>query len=187
MEDKMNTHIIDYELFMKRNLNLSINTINIYLKYSKDYLLSGMIIDEYILKTDYTKHQFKIFYYAIKNLNLFLSHIGSELIDINKMKVPKIQNFTPMFLDKNEIKKILNIKICKRKKYNERNYIIIRLFIETGIRVSELINIKYEDLVENKIKINGKGNKSRFVLISNELRNLINNLPKKNNHIFVNK
>lgn len=50
-----------------------------------------------------------------------------------------------------------------------RNKCIIALLADTGIRVSELIGIKEEDVTEKYIRIFGKGNKWRVVAISNEL------------------
>ncbi len=47
-----------------------------------------------------------------------------------------------------------------------RNKAIVILLIETGIRNSELCNIKLEDVLEGCIKIHGKGNKVRYVPIT---------------------
>lgn len=47
-----------------------------------------------------------------------------------------------------------------------RNKAIVILLIETGIRNSELCNIKMDDIMEGCIKIHGKGNKVRYVPIT---------------------
>ncbi|MFW7418828.1 tyrosine-type recombinase/integrase [Vagococcus fluvialis] len=50
-----------------------------------------------------------------------------------------------------------------------RNKCIIAVLLDTGMRVSELINIKDDNVTEKYIKVLGKGNKWRIVAISNEL------------------
>lgn len=47
-----------------------------------------------------------------------------------------------------------------------RNKAVVTLLVETGIRNSELCNIKLEDIMEGCIKIHGKGNKVRYVPIT---------------------
>lgn len=74
-----------------------------------------------------------------------------------------------------------------------RHYTIVNLLYDTGARVSELINIKVEDLnygSQNTIKLDGKGNKKRLVYITIHTVKILNNyLDKyniKNGYIFVN-
>ncbi|WP_186446375.1 tyrosine-type recombinase/integrase [Neobacillus bataviensis] len=68
-----------------------------------------------------------------------------------------------------DIKKIINF-------FNGKDFLSIRnktmmmTFIETGIRSSELRNIRVNDVFEDSIRILGKGNKVRFVAISLPLR-----------------
>jgi integrase/recombinase XerD len=45
--------------------------------------------------------------------------------------------------------------------------LILRLLFETGIRASELLSIKKNDVEGNRIKINGKGKRERIVYLSN--------------------
>lgn len=51
----------------------------------------------------------------------------------------------------------------------ERNKLIVITLVETGIRVSELCNILMEDIMDNSIRIHGKGNKVRYVPITEAL------------------
>lgn len=83
--------------------------------------------------------------------------------------------------------------------FGERNKLIIEMFYATGVRVSELVNIKLSDIdfSEKTIRIHGKGNKERFVFYGEyceEALNLyINNLRRKlvdknnNEFLFLNK
>ena len=66
-----------------------------------------------------------------------------------------------------------------------RNKLIISLQIDTGIRCTETILIKHSDLLENRILINGKGNKQRLVPISPTIHKLLKCYIKlKRNYFF---
>ena len=56
---------------------------------------------------------------------------------------------------------------------NLRDELILELFYQTGIRLSELINLKDAQVLENQIKVIGKRNKERIVPISKKLYNLV--------------
>ena len=79
-----------------------------------------------------------------------------------------------------EIKKLIN-SIDLNHDFGQRNKTIIEILYGTGIRVSELINLKLSNIFfkENIIKVIGKGNKERFVplgeIASNEMKIYINN------------
>ena len=78
-----------------------------------------------------------------------------------------------------------------------RDRTILELFYATGMRLSELLNIKVQDihLQENTVKVLGKRNKERVIPFGNRLEELLTlyleNLQKKfcegteNNYIFV--
>lgn len=84
---------------------------------------------------------------------------------------PKKEKKLPNYLKYNELEKLLN-SIDISKKEEIRNKLIIELLYSTGIRVSELINIKMKDIdiKENQITILGKGNKERIVLFGKEAK-----------------
>jgi len=87
----------------------------------------------------------------------------------------------PTILDENEIKKILSV-FNIRYLSSFTNYLILRMMAETGMRVSEVLNLRLEfvDLNSGKIIIKeGKGNKDRIVYINNGLlENLISYLTR---------
>lgn len=76
----------------------------------------------------------------------------------------------PKYLQLEHAKKIQNIFNISNSKYYVRDNAIISLFLYTGMRLSELANIKIKDIdFENKhIKIIGKGNKERFVFLNDQ-------------------
>lgn len=80
------------------------------------------------------------------------------------LSIPKKNKDLPHYFEFNEIEEMLS-SIDRTTPLGERDYIIIELLYATGVRVSELINIKVSDIdfSNSKIKILGKGNKERYV------------------------
>lgn len=84
---------------------------------------------------------------------------------------PKISKRLPAFVAENDIEKLfLNLSFAEGwKGFTEK--MVIQLFYSTGMRLSELIQCKQNnvDLVKQQIKVLGKGNKERILPISAEL------------------
>ena len=99
---------------------------------------------------------------------------------ISNIESPKQEKKLPKVFTEEEIKKLIN-SIDLNHDIGQRNKTIIEILYGTGIRVSELINLKLSNIFfkENIIKVIGKGNKERFVplgeIASNELKIYINN------------
>ena len=91
---------------------------------------------------------------------------------IQNIEIPKIGTTLPVTLTVEEIDKIIS-SIKLTSKTGIRNLAILELLYSCGLRVSELTNLKISDLFfkESIIKVTGKGNKERFVPISNEAKN----------------
>ena len=101
----------------------------------------------------------KSFYKYLKEFNYILVN------PLSSIKYPKREKNLPKFVQYNELEDIINVS--KDGNFGERNNLIIELMYSTGVRVSELINIKLEDIdFENKrIRIMGKGSYERFVFV----------------------
>ncbi|WP_395064553.1 tyrosine-type recombinase/integrase [Flavobacterium sp.] len=93
-----------------------------------------------------------------------------ELID-----APRLGRKLPDTLSVQDIDAIINA-IDLSKAEGERNRSILETLYGCGLRVSELVELKISDLFfdEGFIKITGKGNKQRFVPISDVTKNYIN-------------
>ena len=103
----------------------------------------------------------------------------------NKISNPKKDNYLPKFLKDDELNKLFSV--CKYDTaINQRNSVIIELLYATGIRVSELVNIKLSDidLNERVIKILGKGSKERLVIFNNHTKKAIDIYLNDGYHIF---
>lgn len=84
----------------------------------------------------------------------------------------KKEQHLPEFLYVEEVRQL--VQDCKNRKYSERDKLIIMILFFNGLRVSELVDIKLKDVNSNKIKINGKGNKDRYIVLSKTVIEQIN-------------
>ena len=103
----------------------------------------------------------------------------------NKISNPKKDNYLPKFLKDDELNKLFSV--CKYDTaINQRNSVIIELLYATGIRVSELVNIKLSDIDLNEriIKVLGKGSKERIVIFNNHTKKAIDIYLNDGYHIF---
>jgi integrase/recombinase XerD len=177
----------DFKKYLIRNEKLSFNTVNLYCFYVRDLEVFNFDISHLLGEKNYSISQIKILKYSIVKFNKYLNLINKNEIDISNIPNIKIENKIPKYLTINECKKILKINSRPSAFYNERNKLIIKTFLETGIRVSELIKITKKDLFENKILIRGKGNKERFVIVSDSYINQLNQFKiLVDDYIFIN-
>jgi integrase/recombinase XerD len=113
----------------------------------------------------------------------------------DSLEMPKIGRKLPEVLDIEEIENLL-YAIDLSKNEGHRNKAILETLYSCGLRVSELINLKFSDLYfeEGFIRVIGKGNKQRLVPVSENVEKEINlyvnhnrNLMKikKGNEAFV--
>ncbi|WP_462104801.1 tyrosine-type recombinase/integrase [Campylobacter concisus] len=103
----------------------------------------------------------------------------------------------PEFMGEDEVKKFLDaIEESDFKQNSNRNKLIIKVIIFTGIRVSEALNLKRKDITEDGdlfiIRIRGKGNKYRIVMIKSHLieahlNAIAINYINKEGYLFINK
>jgi len=88
---------------------------------------------------------------------------------------PKIEKRLPQYLTRDEMKKLLQMPDVSTLE-GLRDFIIIELFYATGMRVSEVAQLKVENMLpdEGAIRIKGKGNKVRIVQMGEKLSQHIN-------------
>jgi len=129
---------------------------------------------------------------TLKTYFKFLIREG-ELVENPIMKVvaPKSNKRLPVFIEEDQIASLLNEVQFETGFIGQRNKLIIELFYVTGIRLSELINIKISDVDFNNqsIKVLGKRNKERIIPLSSSMINSLDNFTEnnQNNHfLFTN-
>ena len=118
---------------------------------------------------------------TIKSFYSFLEeeNLASNIVD-EDVSVQKIAKNLPKFLTKKEIQKLLNAT----KKGDEEDvfaYAVLNLLFSSGIRVSELVNLKLKNfkIEEKLLMVTGKGIKDRYVPLRDEAIFAINDYLKK--------
>jgi len=122
-----------------------------------------------------------------------------ERININpceNIKSPKIEKKLPKFLSEEEVDKLLNIRCQNPIDY--RNKAMLELLYATGMRITELLDLKLSNIYKEDcvVKVLGKGSKERIIPIGeitikyleiyiNEHRNFILK-TKTSEYLFVN-
>ena len=91
------------------------------------------------------------------------------------IKTPKLGKRMPKYLSLEDSKKLLDVTYDEKDENKERDYAIITLFLNCGLRLSELvgINISNIDFSENRLTVIGKGNKERTIYLNNACVNAI--------------
>ena len=79
--------------------------------------------------------------------------------------IPRVQKKFFATVNEQELIKLKQAKIEKNKTSHERNNLILDFLFYSGVRVSELVNIKHQDWQDNVLRIHGKGNKVRHILL----------------------
>lgn len=92
-----------------------------------------------------------------------------------KIQSPKTSKRLPVFVEKEKMDTLLDNIEFGDDATGLRNKLIIELFYATGMRLSELINLKESDvdLYANQVKVLGKRNKERIIPFAAELKSLI--------------
>lgn len=83
-----------------------------------------------------------------------------------------------------ELTQLKQAKIEKNPAIHQRNNLILDFLFYSGVRINELVNLKHSDWQGNQLKVHGKGNKVRFILLPDFLITLFD--PAQNNYLFLN-
>lgn len=109
---------------------------------------------------------------VINSFYTFLNNENNTIINpcLNLMS-PKIPQKLPNYLTEEEVDKLLDISLDNAFSY--RNKAMLELLYATGIRVSELISLKFVNLEldDDYIRVMGKGSKERIIPISDIAKN----------------
>ena len=111
---------------------------------------------------------------ALKSLYKFLIKKGEvEFSPLANIQLPKIQKKLPSFVKEKEILELNDRSIYSEDFFGLRDYVLVRLFYQTGMRLSELTGLKDADVSNDVIKVVGKRNKERMVPISSNLSTIL--------------
>lgn len=90
---------------------------------------------------------------------------------IKDIDSPKLKKELPKYLTLDESIQLLSSVGGKNQ---ERDYCILTLFLNCGLRISELVGLNLNDIQEDAIRILGKGNKVRILYLNDACKNAIN-------------
>ena len=155
--------ILEFNEFMNdKLLDINKDDVNNYLKYLYDNNISKSSISR-----------------KLSSLRSFYNYlVKKEIINTNyftKVKNPKRSASLPKFVKEDEALKMFNIPDT-RTWIGIRNLLIIRMLYATGLRVSELVNIKLNDIniSDRIVRVMGKGSKERIVVFGHHTEDALN-------------
>ena len=117
---------------------------------------------------------------AIKSFFKYLT-VRTKLLAENPvadLEYPKLRKSLPKYLTLAQSSALLQAVSGPNEK---RDYAILMLFLNCGIRRSELVGLNLTDVYEDRIRVVGKGNKERFVYFGTSCRKALDAyLPERN-------
>lgn len=118
--------------------------------------------------------------------------LEEELVNkspVDNIKLPKVDNSPPFYLEREQLQRLRELT-----KDDPLERALVETMYATGVRVSELINIKLDDIDWQSRKIiirDGKGQKERVVLFSNEcemrIKEYLKNRREDSQYLFLGK
>lgn len=185
-EKRYSAHTITaYENDLKQFSEFCINNNN-----SDEIVLDSKIIRQWIvslLENKMLARSVKRKISALKAFYRFLRKNGFiSKNPLDKIVSPKMAKRLPQFVEQEKLNEFLE-SIEENDFEDIRDKLIVELFYATGIRLSELINLKNKnvDLKQHTIKVLGKRNKERIVPFSDSLNDLINKYLKSRSELEI--
>lgn len=193
-------HVFKYLKCYKQNIDLDkleeTNIIDLDLQFFKSietqdfYSYLKFLNDDYKLRTrkelKSTSRARKVA--SIKSFYNYLAN-NRKLLDKNPvvgLETPKLEKRLPKYLNLEEATSLLSSVKFNEQKFGRRDFCILTLFLNCGLRLSELVNINFKDIKDDKLTIIGKGNKERVVHLNKACLSAIDGYLKerKNNSII---
>lgn len=121
----------------------------------------------------------------IASIKSFFKYCETKLKIINnnpcrELEVPKKPNKQINYLNLDESKRLLKDIVGRNKK---RDLAILTLFLNCGLRLSELCNIRFKDIKEDTLVVRGKGNKDRTIYLNEMCLRAIKDYMEERKHI----
>ena len=132
-------------------LNIKESSVNQYISYLFSLKLKSSSVNRKI-------SSLKSFYLFLLKNKLIRHSPFSEVIS------PKQEKYLPASMSESEVEKLLNSPDAS-KEIEQRDKAMIEMLYATGMRISELVNLKITDIDMNRsvIKVMGKGSKERLI------------------------
>ena len=176
----------DLEIFIKYLTSLGIRDFKevdkkVILSYLKA-LKAGQLTTKSLNSSSYARNLscLKSFY------KYLITNHGYENNPVEYLRYPKKSQRLPEFLTYTEIDTLINSFVLE-KPVSYRNRLIVELLYATGMRVSELVNVKIAniDTKDGLIKVIGKGNKERYVPYYPSINELIKSYYRNYRSLYM--
>lgn len=168
--------LIDKNMCNKDNINLKLCDENFFKNISLDDAYKYLSYCKNEKNNSSSTRARKVV--AIRQFFKYLSD-NKQILDSNPMKVldsPKTKKALPKYLTLEQSIDLLQAVDGKNK---ERDYAILTIFLNCGLRLSELVALNYSDIKsDNSMRILGKGNKERIIYLNNACVSAINTYMK---------
>lgn len=189
--------IKDFEIFLKFERNFSDNTLDAYLRdirklqnYAETELtrtgpqeITFTQLQEYLYQLSKQKFSERSQARWVSSIKAFFKYLVEDEIRTDNPAIllegPKLGLYLPDTLSFDDIERIITA-IDISTDLGKRNQCMIEVLYGCGLRVSELIDIKISNInyKENYLKVDGKGDKSRFVPLADYTTRLIRDYIK---------
>lgn len=117
----------------------------------------------------------------ISTIRIFFKYLSQKtnILEVNpaqNLETPKLEKRMPKYLSLDDSKKLLNAADNQDNRNYKRDYAITTLFLNCGMRLSELVGINMNDINFNECKMTviGKGNKERTIYLNKSCMVAIN-------------
>ena len=121
---------------------------------------------------------------SIKSFFKYLTVRTKQLQEnpVADLEYPKLRKSLPKYLTMEQSAALLQAVSGQNEK---RDYAILMLFLNCGIRRSELVGLNISDVYEDRIRVVGKGNKERIVYMGSSCRRAIDRYLEERNNIVL--
>ena len=117
----------------------------------------------------------------VASIRVFFNYLCNKanLIEKNpaqNLETPKQEKRIPKYLSLDDSKKLLDAASSIDDRNKERDFAIITLFLNCGMRLSELVGINFKNInfTDCKLNVIGKGNKERTIYLNKACMNALN-------------
>lgn len=171
-------YLSEYLEYLKYQKNYSDETIHSYsidIEEFLDYINSECInicevgydvVKAWLINLDEKKNKSTTVSRKISSLRGFYKYlINNKVMNSNPfslVSLPKKERHLPRFFYYNELEEMFQVPKLNTA-LGQRDRLLLEMLYATGVRVSELVNIKVSDINGEEIKVLGKGNKERIV------------------------
>ncbi|MEN8927753.1 MAG: tyrosine-type recombinase/integrase [Flavobacteriales bacterium] len=189
--DSFKTQLEYFSNYIRNERRLSVHTLVAYqtdLKQFQLFLSDILKINNF---TEVTHSEIRMWVIHLKEIEISNRSINRKIstlkalykyfliqkkVDVNpmlKITSPRQSTKLPVYFDQKLLNTLFSSEVFTNDFKGLRDILIFELLAGTGMRLSELINIKHTDIVLDEIKVVGKGNKERIIPITLNIVNTI--------------